>query len=126
MTATLESERSERRTNLRPVFSAYELGKICIHARTLAQVTGSDFVSETTPVVELYDLLSANPDLDFLPLTGPDGDVSGYIRRQMFFAKLSQTRFSRELLLRQDVRAHSIMERRVICLDARTYLSEAS
>ena len=126
MIATLELETTDRRIHPRPIFSAYELGKICTHARTLSRITGSDFVSETTPVVELYDLLSANPDLDFLPLTGQDGAISGYVRRQMFFAKLSQTRFSRELLLRQDVRAHSVMEHRIVCLDARTYLSEAS
>ncbi len=116
----------ERRKSPRPVFSAYEVGKIAIHARELSRLTGSDFVSDSTPVVELYDLLSAHPSIDFVPLTSWTGEISGYIRRQMFFAQLSQTRFSRELLLRQDVRANSVMERRVVCLDAKMYLSEAS
>ncbi len=44
----------------------------------------------------------------------------------MFFALLSQTRFSRELLLRQEMTVSSIMDPRLVVLDAQMTLSEAS
>ena len=54
------------------------------------------------------------------------GEICGYIRRQMFLASLSQNNYSRELLLRQEMRVAGLMDPRPICLDAYTNLSEAS
>lgn len=117
----------DRRRTPRTVFSAFQLGKICDPAQSLSRITGGaiEEVTEDTSAAALHELYLKFPQLDFLPVM-QNGRLAGYVRRQMFFAQLSQTRFSRELLLRGDVSVSSIMDPRVAALDAEMTLSEAS
>ncbi|MCE9597140.1 MAG: SpoIIE family protein phosphatase [Spirochaetia bacterium] len=117
----------DRRKSERPIFSAFELGKICIIDQNLARITSGriENIHEETVVTEIHDLYKSYTDLDFIPVMS-GSKISGYLRKQMFFAQLSETRFSRELLLRSDVTASSMMDPRVTVLDSRMNLSEAS
>jgi CBS domain-containing protein len=117
----------DRRRSVRTVFSAFQLGKICDARQSLSRLTAGELedVNEDTSASTLHELYLKFPDLDFLPVMR-GGRLTGYVRRQMFFAQLSQTKFSRELLLRGDVTVSSIMDPRVLALDAEMTLSEAS
>ncbi|MBL8021947.1 MAG: SpoIIE family protein phosphatase [Leptospirales bacterium] len=116
-----------RRKTERPIFSAFELGRICNNEQSLARITSGklEAIAEETPVTQVHDLYKAHPALDFIPVMS-EKEIIGYLRKQMFFAQLSETRFSRELLLRTDVTAASMMDPRVTVLDSRMNLSEAS
>lgn len=117
----------DRRREVRVVFSAFQLGKICDPRQALSRITqGSlDELTAEMPASALHELYIRFPELDFLPVMH-GAKLAGYVRRQMFFAKLSETKFSRELLLREDVNIASILDPRVAALDAEMTLTEAS
>ncbi|MEQ9365103.1 MAG: SpoIIE family protein phosphatase [Leptospirales bacterium] len=112
----------------RPIFSAYEVGKTARTAAQLSQATGGRNVvlNEDTPTAQVHDMYQNYPEMDFLPVEDDAGRITGYIRRQMFFAALSQNQFMRDLLLKPDMRVAGIMDPRVVCLDSHTRLPEAS
>lgn len=113
----------------RPIFSAYEVGKTARTAAQLTQATGGRslcLLSEDTRTAELHDMYQEFPELDYLPVENAEGRITGYIRRQMFFAALSQNQFMRDLLLKPDMTVAGIMDPRVVCLDSHTRLPEAS
>jgi len=83
-------------------------------------------IEDTMPVLELLELYTTNIEIDFLPVQNHEKKIVGYLQRQMFLANLSQNRFSRDLLLRPEVHVSTVMDKRVIVLDAYTNLSEAS
>jgi len=115
----------ERRQTDRPIFSAFQLGKICTKKREENGELSLASIPESASVASLHDIYTSIQTLDFLPVARNDA-ITGYLRRQMFFAQLSETRFSRELLLRQEMTAANMMESRVTILDAGMNLSEAS
>lgn len=125
--AKLTPLRPDRRRSLRTVFSAFQLGKICDPGQSLSRITGGELDELTADMsaAALHDLYIRFPELDFLPVMHGQR-LAGYVRRQMFFAKLSETKFSRELLLREDVNVASILDARVAALDAEMTLTEAS
>lgn len=123
----IQSAPRDRRTSARPVFSAFQLGKICEAQQSLSRLTDGrlDEVTDSMPAASLHELYLKIPELDFLPVMSGKR-LAGYIRRQMFFAQLSQTKFSRELLLREDVAIATLMDPRVAALEAEMTLTEAS
>lgn len=112
----------------RPIFSAYEVGKTARTAAQISQATGgrSIVLNENTRTSEVHDIYQEYAEMDFLPVENDAGRITGYIRRQMFFAALSQNQFMRDLLLKPDMTVAGIMDPRVICLDSHTRLPEAS
>ncbi len=118
----------DRRQNRRHIFSAYEVGKIAITVFEINRLTDNriSLLKENTSTIEAYDLYNSFPELDFIPVENNAGKVTGYIRRESFMAALSQNRFSRELILRPEIQINSVMEKRVVVLDAFTTLPEAS
>lgn len=112
----------------RPIFSAYEVGKTARTAAQLSETTGGRNIvfNEDTRTADVHDMYQEYPEMDFLPVENHSGRIIGYIRRQMFFAALSQNQFMRDLLLKPDMTVAGIMDPRVICLDSHTRLPEAS
>ena len=112
----------------RTIFSAYEVGKTARTAAQLQQLSGGREVvlDESTPTTAVHEIYQNEPGADFLPIQNEAGRITGYIRRQMFFAALSQNQFTRDLLLKPGMTVAGIMDPRVVCLDAFTRLPEAS
>lgn len=118
-----------RRSSERPIFSAYEVGKIAVPVeRIIAEELGghTPVLTEDTPTLEVFELYRNYPRADFFPVKSRDGKIAGYLRRQMFFAALSQNDFTRDLLLKPNVSIGSLMDPRVAIIDAWTRLSDAS
>ena len=128
MTQGVSIPQTDRRSGERPIFSAYELGKIAITRYDIGRITEGkiQMITDRMSVMEVHSLYEEFEELDFLPVGTREGKICGYLKRQTFLASLSQGRFSRELLLRPDVRVESIMDTRVVTLDSYTTLSEAS
>lgn len=128
MSSAPASDKVDNRTESRPIFSAYEVGKIAKTSYDIARITEGKIkiLTQEMTAADILDLYENYPELDYLPVQAPDEKIVGYVQRQMFLAALSQNRFSRELLLRKDVTVDSIMERQVVSLDAYTTLPEAS
>lgn len=125
---TKPAPKEDRRQNDRPIFSAYEVGKIAISQYDISRITENriTILHEDMPALDVFNLYQEFETLDFLPVQCMDGHICGYILRQMFLAALSKNRFARELILRPDVTVASIMDRRVVALDAFTTLPDAS
>ncbi len=123
-TETIDAEKSLR-TAERPVFSAYDPGRIALQKHELARNYPVVQIEADMTAQTVHDLYSKYENLDFVPV-GRYGEIAGYLRRQNFLAQLSETAYSRELLLRQEVNAGALMNTRVVMLDAFTNLSEAS
>ncbi len=122
---TAESE--DRRSDTRPIFSAYEIGKATTTRFELERETGHTCaVSEHSSVDTVYQLYQTNKKIDFLAILDPNGRIVGYLRRSMFLASLSQTHYSRELLMRPERTIAELMDPRVVIVDAFQSLSEAS
>lgn len=109
----------------KPVFSPNETGRLA-----------KDWITETTPlfvilpdstsIPELVQIYSDFPQLDFLPIKNSSGILTGYIKKKELFAMLSQSKYSRELMMRPEMKVVTIMEKRIIAIDAHAYLSETS
>ncbi|MCR9142792.1 MAG: SpoIIE family protein phosphatase [bacterium] len=112
----------------RPIFSAYEVGKTARTAAQLSETTGGQNIvlHEDTRTAAVHDMYQDFPEMDYLPVENSAGRITGYVRRQMFFAALSQNQFMRDLLLKPDMTVAGIMDPRVVCLDSHTRLPEAS
>lgn len=117
-----------RRTQERLVFSAYELGKTAITAQEIARQSGGErsIITEDTPTAAVMEVYREFPAADFFPVFNAERRVTGYIRRQMFYAALSQNQFTRDVLLKADVTVASLMDPRVLMIDAFTRLPQAS
>ncbi|MCB1164598.1 MAG: SpoIIE family protein phosphatase [Leptospiraceae bacterium] len=85
-----------------------------------------DLPSEDDPAVDVYELYRQYPDLQFLPVSGGKDSIVGYTLRNQFLAILSKNHYSRELMLRPDVKLQSMMRPDPVILDAYATLSEAS
>ncbi|MBX7057739.1 MAG: SpoIIE family protein phosphatase [Leptospirales bacterium] len=111
-----------------PVFSAYEVGKIVLPLAELSGELGgaSPVLSEDCSTLTLFQIYRKFPRADFFPVQRSDGKIVGYLRRQMFFASLSQNEFTRDLLLRAEISVSSLMDPRVAVIDAYARLSDAS
>lgn len=121
------SEGDERRGDDRPIFSAFEIGKATTTRYELQRLTGHPgLVEDTTSVEKVYELYHANKKLDYLAIVDGRGSIVGYLRRAMFLAALSQSHYSRELLMRPERTVSELMDPRVITVDAFMSLSEAS
>lgn len=112
----------------KPVFSAYEVGRAAVPAGQLTELTGYDFhlPGTETPAVDIYDLYTKHPGLDYLPVVNGQNEICGYVMQNQFLAHLSKSPFARELILRPDVKIHRTMRNDPVILDAHTTLSEAS
>ncbi len=122
-TALIENPAGEK-----PVFSAFEVGRTTIVRETLQAQTGYSFslpLEDQSPA-EIFELYQAFPKLDFLPVRNESGWITGYLTRKTFFASLSESQFSRDLLFRREARLHHLINRHIICLNAHTSLTEAS
>ncbi|HNI90062.1 MAG TPA: hypothetical protein PKX55_18050, partial [Leptospiraceae bacterium] len=111
----------------KPIFSAYDCGKLALTAQKLIQENKFIFLNEKMRFQTLYEEYSENPELDFLPVFDSNtNEIIGYTMRQKILAELSKGPFSKELLLRPEVIVENIYDKRVLCIDAYTNLSEAS
>ncbi len=123
-----QSESGGRRGRDRPIFSAYEVGKTARTVHELERLTAGRAVvlNENTTTTELHELYQQFPEVDYLAVRRDDGRITGYLRKQMFFAALSQNQFTRDLLLKPNTPVSGVMETRVVTLDSHTRLSDAS
>lgn len=111
----------------RPIFSAYECGKLAITLPVLEKEKKFFLINQYLRFQTLYEEYMANDELDFLPVFDTDSnEIIGYTMRQRILAALSKGPFSKELLLRPEVTVSAVYDKRVLCIDAYTNLSEAS
>ncbi len=111
----------------RPIFSAYECGKLAVTLPVLEQENKFFLVNQYLRFQTLHEEYMANEELDFLPVFDTDSnEIIGYTMRQKILAALSKGPFSKELLLRPEVTVQSVYDKRVLCIDAYTNLSETS
>jgi hypothetical protein len=111
----------------RPIFSAYECGKLAVTLPVLEQENKFFLVNQYLRFQTLHEEYMANEELDFLPVVDTDSnEIIGYTMRQKILAALSKGPFSKELLLRPEVTVQSVYDKRVLCIDAYTNLSETS
>lgn len=111
-----------------PIFSAYDVGRRALPIERLKQLSGYDYTlpQEDDPAVDVYELYHDYPGLQFLPVQNHSGEITGYTLRNQFLAMLSKNHYSRELMLRPDVKLKTMMRLNPIILDAHATLSEAS
>ena len=111
-----------------PIFSAYEVGRKVLTLQRLQELSGYEYIlpGEDDPAVQVYDLYRNYPDLQYLPVQNSEGRITGYTLRNQFLAILSKNHYSRELMLRPDVKTSSLMRPEPVILDAHSTLSEAS
>ena len=110
----------------RPVFSAYECGKLATPAKSLEEDGKFFYIDNEMRFQTLYEEYMNNTELDFLPVFDTSNEIIGYTMRQKLLAALSKGPFSKELLLRPEVTVQSIYDKRVLCIDAYANLSETS
>ncbi|MCS7204468.1 MAG: SpoIIE family protein phosphatase [Leptospiraceae bacterium] len=112
-----------------PIFSANEVGKVCLTIPKLKSLTGYDYSRlplETTNTSVIYEIFHHHPKLDFLPIVNENGWIKGYFTRKSFLSLISENTFNRELLFRKDVTIKNLYNQNVICLNAYSSLTEAS
>ncbi|MCB1169662.1 MAG: SpoIIE family protein phosphatase [Leptospiraceae bacterium] len=111
-----------------PIFSAYEVGRKVLTVERLKELSGYeyDLPNQDQPAVDVYELYRNYPELQFLPVADDNGQICGYTLRNQFLAILSKNHYSRELMLRPDVKLRSMMRTNPVILDAFATLSEAS
>lgn len=121
-------ESSEKHGSTLPIFSAFEVGRKVLTVQRLKELSGYDYALplEDDPAVQVYELYRNFPDLQYLPVMDSRGQISGYTLRNQFLAILSKNHYSRELMLRPDVKLKSMMRTGPVILDAHATLSEAS
>lgn len=125
LTVPVKQNRAHRK--VRPVFSAYEVGRSCRTKYELKRESpGVACLEESTPIRHVYDLYCTRPDLNFVPIQGKGNKITGYLQRQMFLASLSKSQFSRDLLMRPEMTVASVMDPRVVSIDSYASLSVAS
>lgn len=111
----------------KPIFSAYDCGKLALTLNGLRKENKYIPVYENMRFQNLYEEYLTNSELDFLPVfDSKTNEIIGCTMRQKILAELSKGPFSKELLLRPDVTVESIYDKRILCIDAYTNLSEAS
>ena len=122
------AEATERPAPALPIFSAFEVGRKVLTVERLKELSGYDYALplEDDPAVQVYELYRSFPDLQYLPVMDARGNISGYTLRNQFLAILSKNHYSRELMLRPDVKLKSMMRTGPVILDAHATLSEAS
>ena len=108
----------------RKIFSANEIGRAakCWSGENPAFL----LLPEGTSVAEVIQIYADFPDLDFLPVINAAGRISGYAKKKELHAILSQSQYSRDLMLRPEMKIEAVMEKRIICIPDYYNLSEAS
>lgn len=111
-----------------PIFSAFEVGRKVLTVHRLQELSDYDYnlPCEDDPAVQTYELYRNYPNLHYLPVQDNRGRISGYTLRNQFLAILSKNHYSRELMLRPDVKLKSMMRTGPVIMDAHATLSEAS
>jgi sigma-B regulation protein RsbU (phosphoserine phosphatase) len=111
----------------KPIFSAYECGKLATTLKMLEQDRKFFLINDEMRFQTLYEEYMSNDELDFLPVFDlSSNEIIGYTMKQKILAALSKGPFSKELLLRPEVTVQSVYDKRVLCIDAYTNLSETS